>query len=403
MFNGAQRCLKDGLDVYIKFEIMTKEEYQKLLKSDYWRGYSFSLIKERNFTCEDCRRRFYNERNKLQVHHLVYRDVNPWSYSPEEVVVLCEECHKKRHGIFTEPKPTSFQSPNILREYSETHSYSPNDIQERTFIADTHNYWSQEKDNGFKPKYIIYGLLLFLFVLWIGISKLSKYDAVNEKESLQEYFQQTQESPVTTTPQVHRGESVTQENLIRDKSNSKQHSPNDAIKAASLPLTNENSLIHSENKIPVSDAHEVDNNKEVVNENQNVEVANELSTLELLEKKHHADVVKRAQKAGVSTEGSTTEILERIHHADVVKRAQKAGVSTEGSTTEILERIHHADVVKRAQKAGVSTEGSTIEILERMNHADVVKRAQKAGVSTEGTTIEILERIHRKNLEKYNK
>ena len=59
---------------------MTKEEYERLLKSDYWKGYSYSLIKERNFTCEDCGRRFYGERNKLQVHHLVYRDVNPWSY-----------------------------------------------------------------------------------------------------------------------------------------------------------------------------------------------------------------------------------------------------------------------------------------------------------------------------------
>ena len=53
-----------------------------------WKGYSYSLIKERNFTCEDCGKTFYNERNKLQVHHLVYRDTNPWSYKPEELVVL---------------------------------------------------------------------------------------------------------------------------------------------------------------------------------------------------------------------------------------------------------------------------------------------------------------------------
>ena len=45
---------------------MTKEEYQKLLLSDYWKGYSYSLIKERNFTSEDCGKRFYNERNILE-------------------------------------------------------------------------------------------------------------------------------------------------------------------------------------------------------------------------------------------------------------------------------------------------------------------------------------------------
>lgn len=78
---------------------MTKQEYKDLLESDYWRGFSFSIIKERNFTCEDCGAYYPGERNKLQVHHLVYRDINPWSYAPEEMVVLCRECHEKRHGI----------------------------------------------------------------------------------------------------------------------------------------------------------------------------------------------------------------------------------------------------------------------------------------------------------------
>lgn len=78
---------------------MTKEEYHRLLQSDYWKGYSYSIIKERNFTCEDCGAQFPGERNKLQVHHLVYRDIMPWSYKPEELLVLCESCHKKRHGI----------------------------------------------------------------------------------------------------------------------------------------------------------------------------------------------------------------------------------------------------------------------------------------------------------------
>ena len=77
---------------------MTKKEYRDLLKSDYWKGYSYSLIKERNFTCQDCGRQFINQRNKLQVHHLKYRDAKPWSYNPNELVVLCEDCHKKAHN-----------------------------------------------------------------------------------------------------------------------------------------------------------------------------------------------------------------------------------------------------------------------------------------------------------------
>lgn len=86
---------------------MTKQEYKDLLESDYWRGFSYSIIKERNFTCEDCGAYYPNERNKLQVHHLVYRDINPWSYAPEEMVVLCRECHEKRHGIVHTPDTSS--------------------------------------------------------------------------------------------------------------------------------------------------------------------------------------------------------------------------------------------------------------------------------------------------------
>lgn len=118
---------------------MTKEEYKNLLNSDYWKGYSYSLIKERNFTCEDCGRTFYNERNKLQVHHLLYRDVNPWSYKPEELVVLCEECHKKRHGI---------ENNDTTQEADANESCK--------YQSDSENIYSQEKDDTNKKKIYYY-------------------------------------------------------------------------------------------------------------------------------------------------------------------------------------------------------------------------------------------------------
>ena len=155
---------------------MTKEEYERLLKSDYWKGYSYSLIKERNFTCEDCGRRFYGERNKLQVHHLVYRDVNPWSYSPDEVIVLCEDCHKKRHGIATENETEQnasyTQSP--FGEYDKGYSFSTDSKTERAFSSSNDSPLDTERSpydiepepsRGFKFKYIIYGLLLFLCIM----------------------------------------------------------------------------------------------------------------------------------------------------------------------------------------------------------------------------------------------
>lgn len=84
---------------------MTKEEYQQLLQSDYWKGFSYALIKERDFTCQDCGRKFYNQRNLLNVHHLRYKDANPWSYDKHDMVVLCRECHEKRHGIYHDDAP----------------------------------------------------------------------------------------------------------------------------------------------------------------------------------------------------------------------------------------------------------------------------------------------------------
>ena len=155
---------------------MTKEEYERLLKSDYWKGYSYSLIKERNFTCEDCGRSFYGERNKLQVHHLVYRDVNPWSYRPNEVIVLCEDCHKKRHGIASETgigQKSYTKSP--FGAYGKNYSFSTDSKAERPFSSirtsplntDNRSPYDIEPEpsRDIKFKYILYGLLLFLCIM----------------------------------------------------------------------------------------------------------------------------------------------------------------------------------------------------------------------------------------------
>lgn len=169
---------------------MTKEEYEKLLQSDYWKGFSYSLIKERNFICEDCGRRFYNQRNKLQVHHLVYRDINPWSYKPEEMVVLCEDCHKKRHGIYSQPDIRTYATNcnDSLGGYTKSCSYSTETKDERQHRSDSYteaDRWGNTNDrnggngtsssypypiepqNRFKWKYVLWGMLL-LFALSFG-------------------------------------------------------------------------------------------------------------------------------------------------------------------------------------------------------------------------------------------
>lgn len=141
---------------------MTKEEYEKLLQSDYWKGYSYSLIKERNFTCEDCGRSFPNMRHMLQVHHLVYRDANPWSYNPEELIVLCKECHQKRHGIYPEEEVVLEEetSDEKIDEQPYTNTYT--EELSRRYAYDNS---PRKKRNWFKFAVLAYVILYLLYLL----------------------------------------------------------------------------------------------------------------------------------------------------------------------------------------------------------------------------------------------
>ena len=349
---------------------MKKEEYEKLLSSDYWKGYSYSLIKERNFTCEDCGRRFFNERHKLQVHHLVYRDVNPWSYKPEEVVVLCRECHERRHGIIpkSEAPSPSYDSGTYSKSYtsSKENGYDKSSSS-NSQTSSVENYTNSRNDSdiepqpyyihsqlsGFKYKYVILGIAaIFVFVLGRNLFTHSHNEIEDDKqENPVESVVQTEDVPYSE--QKEKSSHITSDVVADDN----------LLESEDIPeLTSQNT---EESVTPVS-APTIERHVEAP-----VQEKKEKSTLDLLEERNHADAVRRAQRAGVSTEGTTMEILERINHADVVKRAQRAGVSTEGSTMDILERMNHADVVKRAQRAGVSTEGSTMDILERINRKEL--------------------------------
>ena len=141
---------------------MTREEYEKLLQSDYWKGYSYSLIKERNFTCEDCGRSFPNMRHMLQVHHLVYRDANPWSYNPEELIVLCKECHQKRHGIYPEEEVVLEEetSDEKIDEQPYTNAYTE-ELSKRYAYDNS----PRKKRNWFKFAVLAYVILYLLYLL----------------------------------------------------------------------------------------------------------------------------------------------------------------------------------------------------------------------------------------------
>ena len=390
------------MSFYIETNIiakMTKEEYERLLTSDYWKGFSYSLIKERNFTCEDCGRSFYNQRNKLQVHHLVYRDINPWSYKPEEMVVLCEECHKRRHGIYTAPETytNTTYNHNANGDYTKSYSYSSENKKEGTSHTDTFlnaggaggsriyysnnlNLSNQKIPPVLKILFVV-PLCFFVLILGFGIYMMVKPDdrsIYHDFRSTSSYTQSEDDNGGYTEKEVQEivgGSREKETSDIEEELTPKTHSVSSTQAEHKTPATSSQSTVAP---VPISmekdrASHPEQSQGNTISTQSNAENESGLSTLEILERKQHADVVKRAQRAGVSTEGTTLEIMERMQHADVVKRAQRAGVSTEGTTLEIMERMQHADVVKRAQRAGVSTEGSTLEIMERINRKNMQK------------------------------
>ena len=94
---------------------MTREEYRSLLNSDYWKGYSYAIVKERDWTCEDCGKKFQYQRNMLNVHHLIYHNDNkPWQYNKKELLLLCKDCHAKRHGKLN--TNTEYKNDDILAD-----------------------------------------------------------------------------------------------------------------------------------------------------------------------------------------------------------------------------------------------------------------------------------------------
>ena len=384
---------------------MTREEYERQLHSEYWRGYSYSLIKERNFTCADCGRRFPNERNKLQVHHLVYRDAKPWSYDPDELIVLCEECHQKRHGIVPEPEPepvSEYNTPisdNYERSYSFQYNVSEKDVRPKS--SRSSDYYTKKKRSR-RPVWIIVCILAAILV-WDNSHKKASEDNITGKANVTNNQGKTRNtSPVLKKQGASTTNSSnlksTAQNVAADKE-SVRATANDGSVDEAISSTMPSPSESTEQQSEISILDEIIDVEEV-NQEQQADVKTESSTKETLNRSFREDVVEQAQQAGVSTEGTTSEILDRINHANVVKQAQRAGVSTEGSTGEVLDRINHANVVKQAQRAGVSTEGTTGEIIDRINHANVVKQAQRAGVSTEGSTGEIIDRINHANVVK---
>ena len=71
---------------------MNKEEYNKLLKDPRWKAKRGEILERDGHKCTQC-----GNTHRLSVHHNFYDDINPWEYKNEDLVTLCNECHKEYH------------------------------------------------------------------------------------------------------------------------------------------------------------------------------------------------------------------------------------------------------------------------------------------------------------------
>lgn len=72
-----------------------KLSYQEQLKDERWLKKRKEVLDTKGYICCNCGSRF-----GLQVHHLKYeKGKMAWEYSLDNLVVLCEECHRKIHNL----------------------------------------------------------------------------------------------------------------------------------------------------------------------------------------------------------------------------------------------------------------------------------------------------------------
>jgi 5-methylcytosine-specific restriction endonuclease McrA len=71
-----------------------KKTYQKFLNSPYWKMVRKEVLQRDKKMCTKC-----GSTADLQVHHLTYVNHGNEMYHLEDLVTLCEICHKKEHNI----------------------------------------------------------------------------------------------------------------------------------------------------------------------------------------------------------------------------------------------------------------------------------------------------------------
>jgi Zn finger protein HypA/HybF involved in hydrogenase expression len=67
-------------------------KYSELLKHPKWQQKRLEILKRDKWTCKGCG----DKESTLHVHHFTYqKNKNPWEYSNDNFITLCEVCHSE--------------------------------------------------------------------------------------------------------------------------------------------------------------------------------------------------------------------------------------------------------------------------------------------------------------------
>lgn len=72
-------------------------DYKKYIQSKTWKDKARKARKRAGYRCHDCGRSFKNAQYFLNLHHKSYAHLG--AEKKGELVLLCRECHAKRHNL----------------------------------------------------------------------------------------------------------------------------------------------------------------------------------------------------------------------------------------------------------------------------------------------------------------
>lgn len=99
-----------------------KRNYSDLLKNPKWQKKRLEIMQRDNWICRSCN----DAESELHVHHLCYSEEKPWNEPDENLITLCDTCHRAIHYITSCPDIDIEVFVLVLKLYNDLETESIN-------------------------------------------------------------------------------------------------------------------------------------------------------------------------------------------------------------------------------------------------------------------------------------